>query len=67
MTFEQTEKIGIAAVAVILAMCVAAIVLAVVYDDKPEFMEECVRDGRKRYECEALYGQAHPPVHFGRF
>ena len=25
------------------------------------FIAECMADGRKRYECEALYGQANSP------
>jgi len=47
-------------IALIIAMVASAFwVFAHDNENEARFMTECQQDGKKRYECEALYGAAH--------
>ena len=56
------EWIGRIVVGALIA-CLAFVVCAVIGMERnhARFITECVADGRKHYECEAMYGQANPP------
>lgn len=48
---------------VIIGIAIVIGIAAIGYAERADWVDACVADGQKHYECEERYDIAHPPAH----